>query len=152
MTSVACCPDLLREVARRYVRAQRNAADCCGTTATQCQMLIELGRAGALAMGELGARLSLEKSWVSRAVDTLVAEGLVRKSPNPDDARSWLVDLTAAGRRRYAALNLQLDGHAERLMQGLTRTERDVVEHGLMLILRALREDAARPVTAELPA
>lgn len=137
-----CRADLLREVARLYVRAQRSVADCCATSSTQCLMLIELDRAGPIPMGDLGARLSLEKSWVSRAVDTLVDEGLVAKSANPRDARSWLLSLTAAGRRRCRTLNAQLDGHAERLMSRLAPQDRQVVNQGLALILRALREDA----------
>jgi DNA-binding MarR family transcriptional regulator len=137
-----CCGDLLREVARLYVRAQRFAADCCGTTVTQCHMLVELHRSGAIPMNELGARLSLEKSWVSRAVDSLVREGLVSKTTHPQDARSWLLRLTPAGRRRCEALNAQLDGHAERLMDRFDRAEQDTVNRGLALVLRALREEA----------
>jgi len=144
MTRDPCCGDLLREVARLYVRAQRAAADCCGTTATQCQMLVELDRAGAIPMNDLGARLALEKSWVSRAVDTLVKEGLVGKTPNPQDARSWILALTPAGRRRCRALNAQLDGHAERLMEGFGPADQDTIRRGLALILRALRDDAGR--------
>lgn len=137
-----CCGDLLREVARLYVRAQRAAADCCGTTATQCQMLIEIERAGAMPQNDLGVRLQLEKSWVSRALDTLVKEGLVAKAPNPQDARSSLITLTAAGKRRCEALNAQLDGHAERLMNQLTKSEQNTVNEGLALMLRVLREDS----------
>ena len=36
---------LLREVTRLYVRAQRTAADCCGTSPTQCQVITELAKA-----------------------------------------------------------------------------------------------------------
>jgi DNA-binding MarR family transcriptional regulator len=150
-TNDLCCGDLLREVARLYVRAQRSAADCCGTTATQCQMLIELDRAGAIPMNDLGARLSLEKSWVSRAVDTLVNEGLVTKTPNPQDARSWLLGLTPAGKRRCKALNAQLDGHAARLMNRFGQAEQDTVNQGLALILRALREDAGIRACCPIP-
>ena len=46
---------LLREVTRLYARAQRTAADCCGTTPTQCQVITELGRAHVGApKGEVG--------------------------------------------------------------------------------------------------
>jgi DNA-binding MarR family transcriptional regulator len=147
----SCCADLLREVARLYVRAQRTAADCCGTTSTQCQMLIELDRAGPIPMNDLGSRLSLEKSWVSRAVDTLVNEGLVAKTPNPQDSRSWVLSLTAAGRRRCKSLNAQLDGHAERLMSRFKEAEQDIVNQGLALILRALREDAGLQACCPIP-
>jgi len=133
---------LLREVTRLYVRAQRTAADCCGTTPTQCQLITELGRTGSIPLGELGRRLCLEKSWIGRAVDGLVAEGLAAKEPNPADSRSWLVRLTPPGKRRFQALNDQLEDHAERVTNRLSPRERTMVNESLGLILRALREDA----------
>ena len=134
---------LLREVARMYTRAQRVVADCCKTTSTQCHLLGELGRSGPLPLSELGSRVFLEKSWVSRAVDAMVDRGLVTKEPNPADARSWLVTLTAEGERTVAALNRNLDEHAEKLLERLNERERAAVENSLLLVLKALREDTA---------
>jgi DNA-binding MarR family transcriptional regulator len=134
---------LLREVARMYTRAQRVVADCCKTTSTQCHLLGELGRSGPLSLSELGSRVILEKSWVSRAVDAMVDRGLVTKEPNPADARSWLVTLTAEGERTVAALNRNLDEHAEKLLETLNERERAAVENSLLLVLKALREDTA---------
>jgi DNA-binding MarR family transcriptional regulator len=141
---------LLREVARLYTRAQRVVADCCRTTSTQCHLLTELGRSGPLPLSELGTRVSLEKSWVSRAVDAMVERGLVTKEPNPADARSWLVTLTADGERTVADLNRTLDEHADNLLSSLDERERAAVEHSLMLLMKALREDTA--ATCCLPA
>ncbi len=134
---------LLREVARLYTRAQRVVADCCRTTSTQCHLLTELGRAGPLPLSELGTRLSLEKSWVSRAVEAMAARGLVTKEPNPLDARSWLVTLTADGERTVAELNRTLDEHAQALLATLSPPERAAVETSLLTLLKALREDPA---------
>jgi DNA-binding MarR family transcriptional regulator len=134
---------LLREVARMYTRAQRVVADCCQTTSTQCHLLGELGRGGPMPLSELGSRVFLEKSWVSRAVDAMVERGLVTKEPNPADARSWLVTLTADGERTVAALNRTLDEHAEKLLETLTERERAAVRNSLLLLMKALREDAA---------
>ena len=134
---------LLREVARMYSRAQRVVADCCRTTSTQCHLLTELGRSGPLPLSELGTRVSLEKSWVSRAVDAMVERGLVTKEPNPADARSWLVTLTADGVRTVAELNRTLDEHAEQLLGSLNDRERAAVENSLLLLMKALREDTA---------
>lgn len=133
---------LLREVTRLYVRAQRSAADCCGTTPTQCQVITELGRSGAIPMNELGRRLCLEKSWISRAIDGLVEEGLVAKAANPADSRSWLVSLTAAGRARLKALNGQIESHAERIMQRIPAAQRAATQQSLLLLLAALRDEA----------
>ena len=134
---------LLREVARLYTRAQRVVADCCHTTNTQCHLLTELGRSGPVPLSELGTRVSLEKSWVSRAVEAMVARGLVSKEPNPSDARSWLVTLTAEGRRTVDELNQTLDDHAEHLLGALSERERAAVEASLLLLMKALREDTA---------
>jgi DNA-binding MarR family transcriptional regulator len=133
--------ELLREVARLYTRAQRVVADCCRTSTTQCHLLVELGRSGPVPLNELGARLSLEKSWVSRAVDGLVERGWATKEPNPLDARSWLVTLTADGGARVRELNATLDNHAARVLDQLSPRDRTAVEKSLLLLLKALRED-----------
>jgi DNA-binding MarR family transcriptional regulator len=134
---------LLREVARSYSRAQRVVADCCSTTSTQCHLLTELARSGPLPLSELGTRVCLEKSWVSRAVDAMVERGLVTKEPNPSDARSWLVTLTDDGVRTVQELEQTLDSHAEQLLSALSERERSAVEHSLLLLMKALREDTA---------
>lgn len=148
--SAATPGELLREVARLYTRAQRVVADCCGTSSTQCHILTELGRSGAQPMNELGQRLLLEKSWVSRAVDGLVEAGLVAKQDNPLDARSWIVALTPAGQRRVRALNTTLHQHADQLLESLSVRERQAVHQSLLLLLKALRAD--RSATCCLPA
>lgn len=132
---------LLREVARLYTRAQRAVAECCRTSTTQCHLLVELGRSGPLALNEIGLRLSLEKSWVSRAVDGLVERGWATKEPNPLDARSWLVTLTADGEARVRELNATLDNHAARVLEHLSERDRATVEKSLLILLKALRED-----------
>lgn len=93
-------------------------------------------------MSELGTRLMLEKSWISRAVDKLVAEGLVIKSDNPADARSWLVSLSKAGMVRVAALNATLDRHAAQLLEPLKASDRAAVGRALAQLLQVLRDDA----------
>lgn len=135
--------ELLREVTRMYTRAQRVVADCCRTTNTQCHLLTELGRSGPLPLSELGTRVSLEKSWVSRAVEAMVERGLVTKEPNPSDARSWLVTLTVDGERTLHELNATLDRHAEGLMAKLSERDRAAVEKSLQILMKALREDDA---------
>jgi DNA-binding MarR family transcriptional regulator len=133
--------ELLREVARLYTRAQRVVADCCSTTPTQCHILTELGRSGPQPLTELGQRLLLEKSWVSRAIEGLVELDLVSKEPNPADARSWIVALTGAGKRRVRELNATLDGHAQQLLASLSERDRESVDRSLLLLLKVLRTD-----------
>lgn len=52
-------------------------------------------------MTELGERVVLSRTRVSRIVDELVAAGLVCRQDNPDDRRSSFALLTDAGLARY---------------------------------------------------
>jgi DNA-binding MarR family transcriptional regulator len=63
-------------------------------------VLLELNAAKGrrLRMSELGERVVLSRTRVSRIVDELVAAGLVERLPNPDDRRSSFAQLTDKGR------------------------------------------------------
>lgn len=63
-------------------------------------VLLELGRAegGRLPPGDLERSLLFSQYNVSRLVDRMAAQGLVRREPHPDDARRQFVCVTPAGR------------------------------------------------------
>ncbi|MGH7468986.1 MAG: GNAT family N-acetyltransferase [Longimicrobiales bacterium] len=100
---------IFRDLARMDVRAQRAEIACRNTSEMHCMLLTELGRSGQLPMKDVVARLELDKGWVSRAVEQLVQEGLVRRVSGPLDRRTVVISLTATGRRRFQALETMLD-------------------------------------------
>lgn len=63
------------------------------------QRLVDAG--GSLPLGQLAERLACVKSNVTQLVDRLEAEGLVTRSPDPDDKRSRLAIITEEGRRLH---------------------------------------------------
>jgi DNA-binding MarR family transcriptional regulator len=62
-----------------------------------------------VAMRELADLLAADPPYVTLMVDDLEQRGLVRRMPNPDDRRSKLVELTAAGRKAAARAEAILD-------------------------------------------
>jgi DNA-binding MarR family transcriptional regulator len=56
-----------------------------------------------LRMAELADRVLLSRSGLTRLIDRLQAEGLVRREPSPDDARGTFTVLTLAGVGRLRA-------------------------------------------------
>jgi DNA-binding MarR family transcriptional regulator len=132
--------ELLREVARLYTRQQRHCvASCDGTSLTQCTIVTELGRAGDLSLGELAAAIGFDKSWTSRAVDALTAEGLVSKTTNTEDARKIRLALTKKGQARFQSVNRALDEHARRVLQHVDPARRQAVQNALAVLHDALR-------------
>ncbi len=101
MKSKPSTGQLLREVVRLYVRAQRGDAACLdGSSTAQCHVLNELLRHEPLTQQALARRLGLDKGWISRAVDALSADGALVKVPHDTDKRSAWLTLTSRGRAR----------------------------------------------------
>ena len=135
---------LLREVARLHVHVQREQVACChGTTSTQCLILTEVGRNGPMTLADLGRRTNLDKGWLSRAVETLVQEGLLTKALGDADRRTIRIALSPAGQMRSQQLNETLNAHAERVMARIPPAEREQVAHTLAQLYQALQAEAA---------
>jgi len=124
---------LLREVVRLFLQAQRTMTDCCSdATAKECQaLLLVAGADSPLTVQEFAARMGLEKTWASRLVARLEKRGLVTRVDHPDDGRSWLIELTAKGRKEHAALEYTLNQHAVNLLGCVPAAERANVERAL---------------------
>src|ERR1700737_1614502 len=70
-----------------------------GLSLPKLAALHQLSQAGdSLPLGQLAERLSCVKSNVTQLVDRLEADGLVSREGDPNDRRSRLAVLTAAGR------------------------------------------------------
>lgn len=143
---------LLREVARLHGQLQRSeVALCCDTPSTQCQILTELDRNGALAFADLVRRLNTDKGWISRTVESMAQEGLLSKEPNPNDKRTIIVALTEEGVAKAAEVQSTLNTQSGRLLHRIPVAERERVYQALELLYRALQsENAGEPILVEL--
>lgn len=62
-------------------------------------MLLTFSRRGSLPLNKVGSRLQVHPTSVTNAVDRLVAQGLIRRCPHPEDRRTTLAELLPAGRQ-----------------------------------------------------
>jgi DNA-binding MarR family transcriptional regulator len=141
---------LLREVARLHVHSQREQVECCnGTTSTQCLILTEVAHYGPMTLADLGRRTSLDKGWLSRAVETLVQEGLLTKAPGDADRRTVRIALSPAGEMRSQQLNETLNAHAQRVMARIPPAEQEQVAHALAWLYQVLQAEAAAGIASD---
>jgi DNA-binding MarR family transcriptional regulator len=77
--------------------------DATGLSLAWYDVLLELAAesGGRLRMSDLADRVTLSRTRVSRIVDELVAAGYVVKEGHPEDRRSTVAVLTAAGRTAF---------------------------------------------------
>ena len=68
---------------------------------SQARGMLLIDRAGTR-LSDLAERAGITKQAMMQVVDDLVSEGLVRRVPDPSDARAKIVKLTAKGLRQRA--------------------------------------------------
>jgi len=77
-----------------------------------------------LSPGQLLAQTLVTSGTMTNRIDRLEERGLVRRKPDPNDARSVRVQLTAAGRRRVDAALTDLVAREHSILGGLDESER----------------------------
>jgi DNA-binding MarR family transcriptional regulator len=93
-----------------------------------------------LRMQDLGERVVLSRTRVSRLVDELEAQGLVRRRRDPDDGRATIAVITPAGRAAFrATAPIYLAKIDEHFNRHLSDHEREVVASALTRVVDAHR-------------
>lgn len=96
-------------------------------------MLLSFSRSGALPITKVGERLLVHPTGITKLVDKLEAQGLVRREPNPNDRRGVLVRVSPEGRRAGARASKVLAG----VRFGADLPDEDLLQ--LVDLLRRLR-------------
>jgi DNA-binding MarR family transcriptional regulator len=121
------------------LRRLRAEDDEMGISPPRLSALSVVVLAGPLPIGELAATEGVAPPTMTRLVDGLERDGLVRRVPDPADRRGVLVRVTPQGsrvlgqgrKRRLAVLSQGL--------QRLTSTELDTLSRGAELLERVAR-------------
>ena len=111
-------------------------------------VLLELNAAegGRLRMGELGERVVLSRTRVSRLVEELSRSGLVVREADPEDRRSAFAVLTETGRRRLReAAPTYMAGIREHFTRHFEADELPVVGEALWRVHARTGEHAPTP-------
>lgn len=94
-----------------------------GRPLAQARLLFEIGESGE-DVRNLRSRLDLDAGYLSRLLQAVEADGLVKIAPLASDLRGRHVRLTAAGRKELKELNRLGDRFAEQTFEPLSEFER----------------------------
>jgi DNA-binding MarR family transcriptional regulator len=117
------------------VHLERAAGDL-GVTQAEAHVLAQLARRGPLAVAVLHHEFGHKRSTLTSVLDRLEARGLVRRTVNSADRRSFLVEPTETGRRAGDAVVRVVDALEARIRARVS--ERDLA--GVRAVADALRE------------
>src|SRR5262245_46133196 len=88
---------LVAEFGKAYTRRLFSSVQQAGTTPARGRLLMALQCRGGCKMSELSAQLSVTPRNVTKLVDGLEEEGLVKREAHPKDRRATVVRLTDRG-------------------------------------------------------
>src|SRR5690242_4103798 len=126
----------LQRVARHGLLEPRHHAGH-GLSLSEIMALGELVDVEGLSQQELGERLGLEKSTVSRLAASLEGRGWLVRERDPSNRRYYRLELTPRGRDLAARMGADFREFHGRLLGSLTAGEREALAVGLAALTRA---------------
>jgi DNA-binding MarR family transcriptional regulator len=141
------CTQLIEGRVRRFLRSD------FATTLPRFDLLAQLerqpkaeGKTRGQRMSDLSKRLMVTGGNITGITDQLVAEGLVARVTDPADRRSFLIELTPAGRKAFAEMARKHEELIRELFAGLKSSERETLLELLGRLKYSLNEAPADAV------
>lgn len=110
-----------------------------GVTRSQWWVLTHLLRHSGVIQTDLAQELALNKASLTTLVDRLEASGLVERRPDATDRRVKRLFLSRKAEKLVEEINSKSHEMSERVLQGLTRKERDELNRMLLHVKRNLQ-------------
>lgn len=116
---------LLARAAATSGRTVAEALGLAGAHRSHYAVLAALDERGPLSQAALSDSIGVDRSDMVRLLDTLAADGLLVREPDPEDRRRNLIATTPAGRARLRVLDRVLATAQDEATARLTGEERD---------------------------
>jgi DNA-binding MarR family transcriptional regulator len=132
-------PYLMNRIMGRYNASLREEMAGLGLSTPKMRSLAVLSVIDGPLIRELAVYAVTDPSTLSRALDQLQAEGLIRREADPADARAVRVYATEAGRAAFDALWPHMSGMTARMFRGVPEEERRAFTGTLQKMLANIR-------------
>ena len=117
-------PYLMNRIMGRYNADLRREMTAQGLSTAKMRALAVLSVIDGLQMSQLGVYAVVEQSTLSRAVEALCCEGLVRRETDPEDQRASRIYLTRTGRAAFDRMWPHMAASHDRMFEGIDEAER----------------------------
>ncbi|WP_430464371.1 MarR family winged helix-turn-helix transcriptional regulator [Tabrizicola sp.] len=133
-------PYLMNRIMGRYNAAFRDEIAQMGLTTPKARVLAVLAVVDGPLIRELSVYTVVEQSTLSRALDQMQADGLIRREADASDSRATRVFLTEAGRMLFEELWPHMADAQARMFRGIPDDERRAFVATLQKMLVNIRK------------
>ncbi|MDA4845040.1 MarR family winged helix-turn-helix transcriptional regulator [Hoeflea poritis] len=116
-------PYLMNRIMGRYNADLRDEMASMGLTTPKMRSLAVLSVIDGLLIRDLAVYAVVEQSTLSRALDQLLADGLIRKAPDAEDSRATRIFITEAGRASFERLWPSMSAIYSRMFDNISDEE-----------------------------
>jgi MarR family transcriptional regulator, transcriptional regulator for hemolysin len=132
-------PYLLNRIAARWNADLSEELKAFDMTTAKMRVLAILSVSSGLAINELSVYAVTEQSTMSRTLDAMEEQGLVRRSPRADDARVRETHITEKGTAAFAAIWPMMVERFRHMFEGVSESEYQTFVATLHRILGNIR-------------
>ncbi|OHC58650.1 MAG: transcriptional regulator [Rhodobacterales bacterium RIFCSPHIGHO2_02_FULL_62_130] len=133
-------PYLMNRIMGRYNASLREEMADLGLTTPKMRALAVLSVVEGPLIRELSVLTVVEQSTLSRALEQLTNDGLVRRETDPNDSRAVRVFITDAGRASFETLWPHMAEAQARMFRGIPEDERRAFVATLQKMLANIRK------------
>lgn len=133
-------PYLMNRIMGRYNAALSTEMAALGLTTPQMRSLAVLSVIDGILIRELAVYAVVQQSTLSRALETLDKNGLIRRATDAQDSRATRVFITNAGREVYERLWPHMSAAYEAMFKGIDDAEQRAFVGTLKTMLRNIRK------------
>jgi DNA-binding MarR family transcriptional regulator len=128
-------------------RAARRMRQEAGTEMrpSRASALVTVELHGPLTPSELAEIEGVKRPTATRILRGLEGEGLIERTPDPNDGRSALISITPEGRERLRRLRRRKNAYLARRMRGLEAADVESLERSAQILEQLLEGDRTAP-------
>ena len=133
-------PYLMNRIMGRYNAGLRDELASLGLTTPQMRSLAVLSVFDGILIGELAVYAVVEKSTLSRALDALGRDGMVRREADAEDSRATRIFLTDTGRDAFERMWPHMSAFYDQMFVGISDDDRAAFVGTLQTMLLNIRQ------------
>ena len=133
-------PYLMNRIMGRYNESLRDEMADLGLTTPKMRALAVLSVIEGPLIRELSVFSVVEQSTLSRALDQLATEGMIRRAADTADSRATRIFITDAGRTAFESLWPHMSEAHSRMFRGIPADERRAFVGTLQKMLNNIRK------------
>lgn len=136
--------ELFQILTRRFGFLNKNCCSVggCDISQVQSHILYEIDRQHNPSMQQVAEALGTDITTFSRQVQSLVKINLVKKTPDPDDRRVYILSLTTEGKFVASTIDQQMKAYFNEIFSHMSDFEKDMVIRSINLLNVAMSKSS----------